>query len=305
MTFSIIVPVYNTARYLPQCLDSILSQSFVDFEVICVNDGSTDDSLDVLQAYAERDERIRAVSIPNSGVSHARNVALDVAQGDYLLFVDSDDWLVDGALDRIYRAVSANICDFLIYNFKHYFEPENRFEDNLSAPSASYESGMACYNACAGLAWFGAVCRLVVSSSIIHRYHLRFNESIDHFEDMMFTIDLCVLAELSMNLPDTLYVYRRFREGSQMSTNGQKRFMDMVSFANILSERYLFRRDVDKSVLYKTLSAYYRNSIKWSPKGIRNDIYSAVNWHNYYVVSSISLKNRIAYWVLRCLKRFV
>lgn len=90
---NIIVPVYNTATYLPQCLDSLVNQTYRDIEIICVNDGSTDNSPDILKAYAERDSRILVIHQENLGLSGARNKGLESARGEWVMFVDSDDWI--------------------------------------------------------------------------------------------------------------------------------------------------------------------------------------------------------------------
>ena len=90
---SIIVPVYNTAPYLPQCLDSLVNQTYRDIEIICVNDGSTDNSPDILKAYAERDSRILVIHQENLGLSGARNKGLESARREWVMFVDSDDWI--------------------------------------------------------------------------------------------------------------------------------------------------------------------------------------------------------------------
>ena len=92
-TVSIIVPVYNAAKYLPECLESILRQTFTDIEVLLVNDGSKDNSLAICNKYAAKDARIRVIDIPNGGVSNARNTGLSYATGTYIQFADSDDIL--------------------------------------------------------------------------------------------------------------------------------------------------------------------------------------------------------------------
>lgn len=99
---SVLVAVYNTADYLPQCLDSLLAQTVTDIEVLCVDDGSTDASPAILQQYAERDQRIKPTFLKeNTGLAHARNVALRQATGEYVCFVDSDDWLARDALEKV------------------------------------------------------------------------------------------------------------------------------------------------------------------------------------------------------------
>jgi glycosyltransferase involved in cell wall biosynthesis len=90
---SVIIPVYNTEKYLSQCLDSVLAQTFDDFEVICVNDGSTDGSLAILEEYAQKDKRVKIINHKNSGAGYSRNAGVDAAQGDYLSFIDADDWI--------------------------------------------------------------------------------------------------------------------------------------------------------------------------------------------------------------------
>lgn len=90
---SIVIPVYNVAAYLPQCLDSLVNQTYRDLEIICVNDGSKDNSLEILQQYATQDSRIRIISRENRGIAASRNEALAQAQGDWVMFVDSDDWV--------------------------------------------------------------------------------------------------------------------------------------------------------------------------------------------------------------------
>ena len=99
---SILIPVYNVRNYLSECLDSVISQDFQDWEAICVNDGSTDDSLDILKQYEKKDARFKIISQRNQGLSSARNTALAEATGNWILFLDSDDMLVNNALSALY-----------------------------------------------------------------------------------------------------------------------------------------------------------------------------------------------------------
>ena len=103
---SIIVPVYKAEQYLHRCVDSILSQSFTDCELILVDDGSPDKSGEICDEYASRDSRIQVIHKQNGGVSSARNAGLDVAHGEYVWFVDSDDWIENDSLKEIYNIMS-------------------------------------------------------------------------------------------------------------------------------------------------------------------------------------------------------
>ena len=117
---SVIVPVYNVEEYLKQCLDSILEQTFSNYEVILVNDGSTDSSGLICQEYAENDTRIRYFEKENGGLSDARNYGIEQARGDYLTFVDSDDFLDASHLSILYNALVNNDADISIANYANY-----------------------------------------------------------------------------------------------------------------------------------------------------------------------------------------
>ena len=114
---SIIVPVYNAERTVGRCIESILNQEYTDFELLLVNDGSTDASGFLCDSYAAKDARIRVIHKKNGGVSAARNTALDLAQGTYLQFLDSDDWLTPDATSSLVRAAEDTGCDLIVADF--------------------------------------------------------------------------------------------------------------------------------------------------------------------------------------------
>lgn len=123
MLVSVLVPVYNTSRYLDRCLESLLDQSFQDFEVILINDGSTDDSLSRALAWRNRDSRVRVYSYSNSGISKTRNRALDRARGKYVMFVDSDDCIDPRTLEVMVREAEKRRLDVLQCSFVMDFGP--------------------------------------------------------------------------------------------------------------------------------------------------------------------------------------
>ena len=117
MKISVIVPVYNTAQFLPRCIESILSQSFTDFELLLIDDGSTDGSGKICDAYAEKDNRIRVFHKENGGVSSARNLGLDNARGEWVTFVDSDDYVSPVILEKCLESV--NGYDMVVFNYQN------------------------------------------------------------------------------------------------------------------------------------------------------------------------------------------
>lgn len=120
--FSIIMPVYNVQDYLHQCLDSIANQTFDDFEVICINDGSTDNSLDILNSCAKKDKRFKFFTQQNQGQGVARNKALELARGQYVLFIDPDDWIEADTLENIFNAFKTTKSDVIEFNYNEYNE---------------------------------------------------------------------------------------------------------------------------------------------------------------------------------------
>jgi len=114
---SVVVPVYNVEKYIRECLDSIISQTLGDIEIICVNDGSTDNSLAVLEEYAEKDDRIKIISKPNSGYGHTMNVGIEVAAGDYIGIVESDDYIKQNMYETLYNIAIKNDLDFIKADF--------------------------------------------------------------------------------------------------------------------------------------------------------------------------------------------
>lgn len=132
---SIIVPVYNTAKYLPKCLDSILNQTFTDFELIIINDGSTDASWSIIEAYAKKDSRIIAISQDNAGQSTTRNRGMDVASGEYLWFIDSDD-SINGqdAIQQIVKSCQQHNLDICMFSATLSLEDDDRILADVYQP---------------------------------------------------------------------------------------------------------------------------------------------------------------------------
>ena len=215
MRFSIVIPVYNVKPYLCECLDSILAQTNADWEAIFVDDGSVDGSGEVLDSYARRDARIRVVHQKNGGVSRARNAALDVAVGEWIVFVDGDDALVPWALQTLDDAIeSAGGIDLLRYSEQevcHMNESLPLREGSVVPCAIDFRSVSGAREGYrrigAGLlAWNCCYRRTVIRS-------LRF-KPYQNGEDGLFAIEAFLRASKGARIPSTLYRYRIEREGS-------------------------------------------------------------------------------------------
>ena len=134
---SVIVPIYNAATYLPRCLDSILCQTYTQLEIILVDDGSTDASGALCDDYASRDSRIRVHHQSNTGIGHTRNVGLSLCNGDYLTFVDADDFLFPDAIARLYHRICTDDSDLVIGNCVRSYE-----DGSVTAPCYTFENDL-------------------------------------------------------------------------------------------------------------------------------------------------------------------
>jgi Glycosyltransferases involved in cell wall biogenesis len=218
--FSIIVPVYNVEPYLSYCLNTIVEQTLRDIEIICVNDGSTDQSLKILQAYAKEDDRIKIINKPNGGLSSARNAALRIAGGEYLLFIDSDDMIKKHTCDRLYREVLQKAPDVIVFGTEVFpgsvVKPDRAWlEWALAVNSVYYDE--KCINA---LFWERAskpyACNKCFKNSILKDNRIKFDEQIKFGEDMLFLFTVFSRINSVIYVPDKLYQYRYAREGSLM-----------------------------------------------------------------------------------------
>ena len=117
---SVIIPVYNTQDFLKECIDSVVNQTLADIEIICINDGSSDSSLDMLEEYRKKDSRIRLISQSHIGVGVARNAALDIVRGEYILFLDSDDYLDLNSLEYLYNTSKDKNLDMLMFKITNF-----------------------------------------------------------------------------------------------------------------------------------------------------------------------------------------
>lgn len=214
---SIIVPVYNVEKYLPRCIDSILSQTFTNFEVLLIDDGSKDRSGAICDEYARKDDRVYVVHKENGGVCSARNAALDVAKGDWLYFVDSDDVILPNALETFMFLIKSKtkfvMAGFTISEEKGILveQPRTLKYCDLSVLEALKEMYVPSDFSYQGFLW----CKLF-KRDIIQQNHLRFDERICFNEDRLFIVEyLCCCKEHISYATKPVYNYIR-RDNSAM-----------------------------------------------------------------------------------------
>jgi glycosyltransferase involved in cell wall biosynthesis len=300
MRFSIVIPVYNVESYLKQCLDSVLGQSFQNFEMICINDGSTDNSKLILDEYSQKDNRIKVISQQNKGLSAARNRGIEEATGDYIFFLDSDDWIEPNSLKIL--AENTEEQDLICFNGRRYFEDGTQEEPDKGI-TEKVLTGWEYYNKYALVARkFHFVCTVlrIYKREFLLNHNLFFKEGIYH-EDNLFTPIVCYYAKSVKVLPDILYVYR-IRNGSITNSIIQQRIFDIVKVANELSVFFMTKHGINKHFIYREISGEYFKG--FTPSEIEkygnNDkvLYDLIDWESFKTVSIYSRHKRI-YWFLK------
>lgn len=299
MKISIIIPVYNVAQYLPACLDSVLGQYFPDFEVICVNDGSTDDSLVILEEYAAKHPQLKIINQGNAGTASARNHGVVEAKGDYVWFVDSDDWVEKDAL----QILSQNITneDILCFSGRRYFETDDSTEASDFMAKEQGLTGWEYYNRHAlehrNFAFVCVVLRIYKRDFLL-RNKLFFDKNVTH-EDNLWVPFVCYYAKTVKVISDSLYVYR-IRKGSKMGDNvSLARKKDLLNVANELAEFFVPKNDINKTVIYRSITQHYQVVFQNTKSEDDKVLLPMVNWELYKTVSRTKMRHRVLYLALR------
>lgn len=233
--FSIIIPVYNVAPYLRECLDSVLAQTFKDWEAICVDDGSTDGSGEILDEYAAKDSRFRVFHQPNAGVSAARNKALDEAMGEWVCFIDADDSVREGWLLEIHEATMQKpSVDWVRTRFCEFYEDE-RIIRHWPAGYKNYECDGLISNqnmvkiawerfSNLGVMWINSFRRSIISGR-------RFATDLIWAEDSLWGVSVAVCARSCRAITNDDYLYRIRAESVSHSSHP---FSIFIPFLNEL-----------------------------------------------------------------------
>lgn len=245
---SVIVPVYNVEEYLHVCINSILKQSYQDFEVICIDDASTDSSLEILEYFAKKDSRVKIIkNKENIGLGPSRNVGIEAATGKYILFLDSDDWYSFDTLETLVTEAEENNLEVLMFKNIVYYEDnqafgmepyyEMRFMDNFAHKIFTHwDLNKKLFSLPIG------ACNKLYLKSFLDENNIRFpNQNYIH-EDNPFSCKVLLCAE-RMSYTDKYFYNRRRRHNSIMSFNDDRLF-DNIPIVYLVLEVFLENREI-------------------------------------------------------------
>lgn len=275
MKISVIVPVYNAENYLSACLDSILSQTYQNFEIILINDGSKDASGQICDAYARKDERIRVVHQENHGVSHARNRGLELATGELISFIDSDDTLEPDMYELLVRVMQEHDADISHCGYKHIVGEEIRLiHDTKRVIPQSTQDALDCF--VTGRLFGGGLWNKLYRRNLLTG--LSFREDLKNNEDILFNFEAFRRADHSVFADYPLYNYvARFGSSAVFTIPSEKKIQDSCIVSQIIWETLQGTPLQDSAAVrhLRSLRSYYLHCAKYAPdkcSNIRSDI---------------------------------
>lgn len=235
--FSVIIPVYNTEEYLSQCLESVINQSLKDIEIICINDGSSDNSLKIMQQYADADKRIIILNQKNCGLATSRNNALKIVRGEYCDFLDADDFLVPDALEKLYNYAVKHDLDMLAFSGYNFYNNSDELLENLYwnfrwLPE-NWNKEIFTYKDCSDFMHLMAVssCLTVYKTSFILKNNIRFPDGLVYEDNIFWTVAFTSGARYGI-LREKLY--RRRLHDESITSNWDKNLRDWIDINDML-----------------------------------------------------------------------
>ena len=249
--FSIIVPVYNAEKYIKKCIDTLINQTYKNIEIILINDGSTDLSFEICNQYARKDERIILINQENKGVSYTRNRAINISTGEYIIFVDSDDYCELNMLEEISK--NLNSYDIICFGFSKVFKSNNETLIDTKPPISVNELKTKIFNDdnFRGFLW-----NKVFSSNIIKKNNIAFNEKIHFCEDLVFINEYMNYVKSSLYIAKSLYNYRMRKNSVTYN------FFNSKNVSILIAYDFLIQRTEDASIKnmleFEYLLYYYK-----------------------------------------------
>lgn len=233
---SVIIPVYNSGKYLADCLNSVLSQSYKELEIICVNDGSTDDSADILEEYARKDGRIHVIHQQNAGVSAARNAGLQAANGSHIAFVDSDDALDPQMYDHLLRLMDTYCADIAHCGYRKVYADGSAKEVCGTGELLVQDFAEAAGCLLAGRHFTGGLWNKLYRAELLEG--VRFDSALKMNEDILMNAILFSKAKTIVFQDVPLYHYYERSDSSCSTTAALKKKKDAVAAAEAIYSIY-------------------------------------------------------------------
>lgn len=286
---SVVIPVYNVEKYLRECVDSVLKQTYSSYEIILVDDGSTDSSGSICDSYLIKDSRIRVLHKANGGLSSARNAGLEIAVGKYVYFLDSDDYITAQTLEKLVETAEKENSDIVFFDAVSFADAEDNFkvsQNYIRKHNYKTGKGTAVFSEMQKNDEFHSAVQLMVfKRRFLQKNGLVFVDGI-YYEDMVFSYSSLCVADIVSHVHLPLY-YRRYRPNSIMTSNKNPKhfasftrvYEEVKSFSESLgisdeafAKAYIVRCAFNCFNIYEKLSKGDKEKNKEKIKAISNDI---------------------------------
>lgn len=308
---SVIVPIYKVEKYLPQCVESIQKQTYREIEIILVDDGSPDRCPEMCDEFAKKDSRIKVIHKENGGLSDARNYGIDAASGDYLVFIDSDDyWDSNTALEKCIKVCTTLDADVTIFGFKKYYQDTGECEIiHMNVPNGDCTRLLPIEQLLKNNVFTTSACNKLIKASFFNDSpRIRFVKG-QLSEDIEYCSQILLSAKKFAVFPENFYVYRQGRKGSISTSigiknitdiatvidkyvNRTKRIDDRLPLLNYLSLQYVLLMTITtllpykeiKSVLMEMRKLWWITEYNWCPYVRR---VSKVRWLGFEITRQL------------------
>ena len=279
---SVIIPIYNTEKYLAQCLKSVTNQTYKNIEIICINDGSTDNSMDILRKFAESDERIIIINTPNQGMASSWNIGLKIAKGEYITFVDSDDYIEPNTYKRVLKYATKN--DIVCWGIKiqsEYDYPQKSDDQNY------YKIRFKGHKKLNNNIIFSmdcSSCNKIFKRSIITEYKLKFPNGL-YYEDAAFFYKYIACCKNAYFIKKYFYNYRRSRDSVMSQTfSGCSQAIDHLHIIKDVFDFYKEKNilDSNKDLFITLFERYCKLAYNYARQEDRPQICETINTYEIY-----------------------
>lgn len=297
---SIVIPIYNSEKYLNECINSVISQQYKNLEIILINDGSIDHSKKICENFCKMDNRVKLINQENSGVSNARNNALNLVTGDYVMFIDSDDYIEANTLEQLSSYVGK--YDLICFGYSKVYRQKkipimyNREIDSLN----EIKEGVYLKNYIKGI-----IANKIFNINIIKKYNIKFKNDIYYCEDLLFVTEYLKHIKSAIYINKNLYNYRMQR-GSVSHNFLQQKSVSIFKAYNEILKKIEKNPKIEYSLKYDYLFNYYKlkpyitddKDIDWNiinneKNIIKNINLTKVQLLNYFIVKRAHIIYRI------------
>ena len=312
---SAIIPVYNSEKYLEDCIRSLMNQTLKNIEMIFINDGSTDKSLDILRMYEKLDDRIIVINQDNNGPSSARNKGIRIARGEYLSFIDSDDWIKKNMYEDMYNRSQESSIDIIVSDMisyksqkEQYYSRELNLEDGIYKYKEIHEKVIPKLfkdNS------FNSMANKLFKNSIVKKNSLKLDEDIYYAEDWKFNVDFFRYTKSLVYINQAFYFYRRGHDSSSCKYNDNTFKQNAISLYKNRKkysmyfgiDKYSGSFDLFQTANHCLLRELNRNDINIKDKyqNIKNiiineDLIEAINMLN---TNELNIKQKLIYLLIK------